>query len=357
MVPPDAPSSPRITVVIPTYNRLPLLQRAVASALACGAPVGVHVLDNCSTDGTAVWLASSAVAGDPRIRVTRHPENIGGNANYAAGLAAVDSEYFIPLADDDELLPGFFPEALAIADRHPELVAVVGAWGLEERGVWRPDWLPQRAVGLLDRDRHIREFLQHGHYVSWSAILWRTALVHPAQGFREAQRFGLPADVYFQFRAFLAGPAYLLPRPAATFTLSDGQASARIGTFPESFRHFGDLAATMRAEVLAQGVAIPEAELDALLRATARGWSALIARNRRQAMGAHPAPDLEACIAAYVTHLMPVAGVTWFPFLDELERQSAQRAAEAPRPLAERAKGLAVRAVRKGLRMARLLPR
>ena len=48
-----------LTVVIPTYNRLPLLKRALASVFAqTAAPARIIVAVDGSTDGTVEWLAT-----------------------------------------------------------------------------------------------------------------------------------------------------------------------------------------------------------------------------------------------------------------------------------------------------------
>ena len=46
-----------ISIVIPTYNRLWSLPKAVQSCLTMAAKVEVIVVDNGSTDGTWEWLS------------------------------------------------------------------------------------------------------------------------------------------------------------------------------------------------------------------------------------------------------------------------------------------------------------
>jgi glycosyltransferase involved in cell wall biosynthesis len=95
---------PLVTVVIPTWNRLPLLRHAVASVAAQAYPAWeLVVVDDGSTDGTAAWVRS---LGDPRIRVVELPRcahvgrlrNQGVRAGSGALLAFLDS--------DDAWLPG-----------------------------------------------------------------------------------------------------------------------------------------------------------------------------------------------------------------------------------------------------------
>lgn len=112
-------TAPRLSIVIPTLNRLPLAQRALASALAqTGGPIEILISDNGSTDGTAAWLASVS---DPRLRKFHHPQTISAqdHGNFLIGHAR--GEYFVGLSDDDWLEPAFAAEVLALLDRHPGL--------------------------------------------------------------------------------------------------------------------------------------------------------------------------------------------------------------------------------------------
>src|SRR6476660_2754599 len=59
------PMSPAVSIILPTYDRLPLLRDAVASVLAQTVQDWeLFVVDDGSTDGTVEWLES---LGDPRI--------------------------------------------------------------------------------------------------------------------------------------------------------------------------------------------------------------------------------------------------------------------------------------------------
>jgi glycosyltransferase involved in cell wall biosynthesis len=99
----DTAERPLVTVVIPTFNRLPLLRHAVASVVAQTYPAWeLVVADDGSTDGTVEWIRS---LNDPRIRVIElahtahvgHVRNAGARAGSGALLAFLDS--------DDEWLP------------------------------------------------------------------------------------------------------------------------------------------------------------------------------------------------------------------------------------------------------------
>ena len=82
-----------VTVIVVTYNRLPLLKQCLA-ALRAQTVQGFTVLlvDNASTDGTADYIKTLAMPG----LVCRNPgENLGGAGGFAYGIrAAVESMFY-----------------------------------------------------------------------------------------------------------------------------------------------------------------------------------------------------------------------------------------------------------------------
>ncbi len=102
------PSRPRVSVVIPTFNRAAFLPSAVRSALEQTLrEIEVIIVDDGSTDATPE-VCRSFVAGDSRIRVIRQA-NRGLAAARNAGVAAARADW-IAFLDDDDL---WVPEALA----------------------------------------------------------------------------------------------------------------------------------------------------------------------------------------------------------------------------------------------------
>lgn len=96
----------RIDVIIATYNRAALLERAVRSVLAAQRPaefeVVVTVVDNNSTDDTATVVQGLCAAAPQQVRYLFEKQQ--GKA-YAvnAGLAATAGE-IVALADDDQFM-------------------------------------------------------------------------------------------------------------------------------------------------------------------------------------------------------------------------------------------------------------
>ena len=118
-------ASPRVSVVIPTYNRAHLLPRAVGSVLAqTFEDWELIIVDDGSEDDTSDVIAGF---GDARIRCIRHERNQGAGAARNTALAAARGEYIAPLDDDDEFLPDALMElATALGDSPPEVGIVYG---------------------------------------------------------------------------------------------------------------------------------------------------------------------------------------------------------------------------------------
>lgn len=103
------PSS-SISVVIPTYNRMTTLPRALESVRAqTRKPRQIVVIDDASTDGTQEMLAPFLARG---VIYRRHSRNRGTSAARNTGAALCDGEVIAFLDSDDELEQNNFAERL-----------------------------------------------------------------------------------------------------------------------------------------------------------------------------------------------------------------------------------------------------
>lgn len=92
-------AAPLVSVVIPTFQRARLAERAVESALGQSyANIEVVVVDDGSTDGTADRLEKFRASG---VRVLRNPENSGAAAARNHGIANSRGEFVAFLDSDD----------------------------------------------------------------------------------------------------------------------------------------------------------------------------------------------------------------------------------------------------------------
>jgi glycosyltransferase involved in cell wall biosynthesis len=96
----------KISVLLPTRNRLELLRYAVASVQRqADEDWEIVVSDNRSEQDIAGYVRS---LGDDRIRYLRTSRALPVTENWNNALAAATGEYVIMLGDDDALLPGYF---------------------------------------------------------------------------------------------------------------------------------------------------------------------------------------------------------------------------------------------------------
>ncbi|KWT82688.1 hypothetical protein APY03_4793 [Variovorax sp. WDL1] len=188
-------------------------------------PIVLHIFDNASTDETEAY-ARALASMDPRVSYTRRPENIGATGNYSQALDSISTEYFVPLADDDWLLPGFLHDAHQVLEQQPDLgAAVFVTEARNAQGVLLttyPTALDQIRWGVLQPREHLDDWLRFGHY-AWSSVLWRTRTLECLGA--PYLHTGLPSDVDFQVQIFCHYPVYLCNRPGAVYSLHDNQAS------------------------------------------------------------------------------------------------------------------------------------
>jgi Glycosyl transferase family 2 len=164
------------TIGIPTFNRAKLLSRAIASALQQDhEPLEVLVVDNCSTDGTEE-LVAEVEAFDPRVRLLRQPRNLGPAVNFETALLEARGDFFMWLADDDWITPGYLRACLhtLITESH---VVVVGrdVWHQPRAQVQEPE------VVVVDRTPYAR-ILNYLRHVDSNAAFYgvaRTADLRP----------------------------------------------------------------------------------------------------------------------------------------------------------------------------------
>ncbi len=111
--------TPRVSVILPTFNRAAILPEAVASVQAQTFPdFELLIVDDGSTDDTSA-VVTGRFGSDPRVRLLR-TANAGPAAARNRGLQEARGD-LIAFQDSDDL---WLPEKLALqvsqADEHPE---------------------------------------------------------------------------------------------------------------------------------------------------------------------------------------------------------------------------------------------
>lgn len=94
----------KIYGVVVTYNRLELLKENLEALRGQSRPLDkIIVIDNCSTDGTDVYLTQ--FENDGLFEIIRFPDNLGGSAGFSKGIKeAVQSGCdWVWIMDDDTI--------------------------------------------------------------------------------------------------------------------------------------------------------------------------------------------------------------------------------------------------------------
>jgi glycosyltransferase involved in cell wall biosynthesis len=114
--------TPRVSVVVPSYNHARFVEACVRSALAqTFADLEVVVSDDASTDDT---LAVLGAIRDPRLVVHPSAENLGVSANLNRAIGEARGELVAVLDSDNLFLPEKIARQVAFLDAHPRVAAV-----------------------------------------------------------------------------------------------------------------------------------------------------------------------------------------------------------------------------------------
>ena len=177
----------KISVIIPAYNAGGFIRAALDSVFAQTIlPDEVLVIDDGSTDGTAREVAA---IGHPDLVRYVHQENLGASAARNAGLDLATGEWIAFLDADDVWLPRRLELALAVVDRHPDLLWVGAA--LDEIRLIKPParrGASPRALAMLVDGCVFENIFEVFHRDCLFSTL--TLLLH-RRCFEEAGRFDL----------------------------------------------------------------------------------------------------------------------------------------------------------------------
>mgnify|MGYP001224173705 FL=1 len=178
---------PKVTVLIPVYNREKFVASAIESILAQSfTDFELLLIDDSSTDGSVGILRSYTT--DPRVRLVCNEQNLGIPRTRNRGIELARGEYIAMLDSDDWAYPRRLAKQVAFLDRHRDF-AVVGAWATEMdekgRSLRRVKILP-----VLPGELQSRLLFSYCH--PHSSIMARTAVL---QEYRYREQYAACEDV------------------------------------------------------------------------------------------------------------------------------------------------------------------
>jgi len=171
--------APAISVIIPTYNRVGTLGRAIDSVRAQSyGDFELLVVDDGSTDGSEELVRGY---GDGRIRYLRQPRQ-GANPARNLGLAEARAPLVTFLDSDDFFLPDRLAHSLRRFEHHPQLLLLLSSFELAAAdGKDRGQPLPNRNR-WLSADQLEELLLWHAFFLAGSSITVRCEALRAAGG-------------------------------------------------------------------------------------------------------------------------------------------------------------------------------
>lgn len=107
----------RFSIILPVHNGAEYVKECVNSILSQTIPdFNLHVLDNCSNDGTLEWINS---LGDERIIVYPSKQTLSIEENWKRILFVPKNKFMTLIGHDDILHPDFLSEMDFLINRHP----------------------------------------------------------------------------------------------------------------------------------------------------------------------------------------------------------------------------------------------
>lgn len=282
-----------VIVLLPVYNGGRYFEAALDSVLAQShRATSIHVLDNCSTDGT-LDAAMKRATTDDRITVHRSSQNHGMVNNFRRGLELVDNEFCLMLMADDVLRSDAVEKlVVALARDERASVAVPGRVHL-----WRSNVLTLSAFEA--RNLHSLEGSQPGPKVAKEIVTRCVNLVGEPSGvmFRApkhlAERRGMlrfgGADFYCNIDVSMW--LHLLTRGNATF-LPEPLVAIRQHAGREQHRPLAAIAGAVEWFTIAEA-AHRTGLLDAASRAQALKCAGAIGHGVLQRLAGSLDPDVE----------------------------------------------------------------
>ncbi|NNE71635.1 MAG: glycosyltransferase family 2 protein [Rhodothermales bacterium] len=116
-----AANTPRVSVLVVSWNARPLLERCLPSVAATDHPdFEVVLVDNGSTDDSVAWVTANL----PTVRILQLEDNLGFCGGNNRGIEATDGEFVVLLNNDVEVEPDWLTHLVARVDSDPSIAAV-----------------------------------------------------------------------------------------------------------------------------------------------------------------------------------------------------------------------------------------
>ena len=207
-------SSPRVSIIVPLYNKGPYVLRSLRSIAAqTMADFEAIVVDDGSRDDSAE-IAAGFIAGDSRFRLIRQ-SNAGPGAARNRGLAEATADYCAFLDADDEWLPTHLENGVGVLDSTDAAAVSTSVINMPVPGSNEPLW---RGRGLSDGPFRVCAetppvmLVYAVSFMHPCSTVARTSAVRRHGGFYE-KRCLYAEDAHMWLRLLLSEPVYFSMAP------------------------------------------------------------------------------------------------------------------------------------------------
>jgi len=122
-------TQPLVTIGIPTYLRPELLNKALASVAAQDYEnLEVLVADNCTPGNAVEEVIDFYKERIEKLTYIKRQENIGPLKNFIKLIDEASGEYFMWLADDDEISSNYVSSLVSILEKNQDVSTATGHW-------------------------------------------------------------------------------------------------------------------------------------------------------------------------------------------------------------------------------------
>ena len=297
-------TSPRLTVIVPTYNQAGYLREALATLCAqTFQDYRLLVVDDASTDDTPSVLFELCCGerlGPDLVDVVSHPKNLGPAATWTDGLVYADTEYVALCCHDDLYAPDFLARAVAFLDAHPSCSFTHTAYRIiDQDGTYKGQHAAYSGDRVIPGAEAFQSYLTRSHNVLLSSAVMRRAAILGALPLPDM----LCADFWMWLHLAQHGDVGYLAAPLVTYR----QHGAGISGSMQPWRWVHENLSLVLHAAWKAGM---KDRLEAVWQATARVW---VRRMVRQAIAAsaHGQRDLarESLAVASSLSLLPVGAL------------------------------------------------
>ena len=216
--------SPKVSILIPTYNYAHHIDEAIQSALnQTYTDFEIVIVDDHSTDNTDEVVEK--YLGDKRIRYYKNPVNLGLVENFNKCLSYANGEYIKFLLADDKFEPTLLEKFVQIMDQYPNVSLVTSnrdMFGTKTKKRVLP------FTGLQEGKKIIFESLRekNGNWIGEpTTVMFRRSDLRVGN-FNPS--YYCLVDWEMWLRLLCVGDCYLIPETLSYFRVHTGQASQKI---------------------------------------------------------------------------------------------------------------------------------